>query len=99
MKHTPGPWEVERRTGKPDHWQINGVNQDLGCQWRGLAMIYTSGSWADDPEGLANAHLIAAAPDMLEALEDIVDQGIMVKNHRFSLDLIENAIRKAKGQS
>ena len=72
MSHTPGPWEVERRTGQPDHWQVNGVNDDPGFQWRGLAMIYTSGSWADDPEGLANAHLIAAAPDMLEALEDML---------------------------
>lgn len=65
-KHTPGPWRI-----KP---QVDGnfliVYNDRG-NW--LAEVYDD----DDPvEGRpeADARLIASAPDMLEALRDIVKQ-------------------------
>jgi len=55
-KHTPGPWEVAR-----------------GCELTGYpfyAICGMSGDEKRDYETLeANRHLIAAAPDLLEALE------------------------------
>ena len=96
-EHTPGPWKVEGSKKYPEH---HSVSSD---EWSGLAIVFTSGSWVDDPEGLANAHLIAAAPDMLEALEDIITQFRILKNvghdTRIADDLISKAIHKAKGES
>lgn len=61
--HTPGPWELD--------WQ----GQDRFA-------IYTSRShcvivgeaYGSGAEGIANAHLIAAAPDLLAALERLAER-------------------------
>lgn len=65
-KHTPGPWTVERGSDRHE-WFIS------GNRWIQLATVY--GCEAQDDhrgegqrEGRANATLIAAAPEMLEAL-------------------------------
>jgi hypothetical protein len=55
--HTPGPWSVEL-TGR-----VVGIVSRFGD----VAMIY-GGASADD-ETLPNARLVAAAPDLLEAVE------------------------------
>ena len=60
-KHTPAPWNV---TG----FERIVVNDSLG---RTLALA--PGSSNDLDEMKANAALIAAAPDMLAALQDILD--------------------------
>lgn len=69
-KHTPGPWEVCR--------------DSRGCQSvrakSGFLAFTPSIQHYNDPtryideteEAKANAHLIAAAPDMLEALKDVI---------------------------
>lgn len=71
MSHTPGPWTVE-----PGHSNCNHANQTYGaiCTTEGyiLADVYA------DTEELtecapANAQLIAAAPELLEALIDLGD--------------------------
>ena len=70
MGHTPGPWELDSESLKGDSYTaINGEG------WYELATVVTrmiSGA-EDSPEGLANARLIAAAPDLLAALEWAVD--------------------------
>ncbi len=68
--HTPGPWglsRVEHSNGTPR----NTVNVN-GRGWFCFASVYVrlSGHKEDSPEGLANARLIAAAPDLLEALKE-----------------------------
>ena len=74
MKHTPRPWRIEVVTdfGAP-------IIASDTC-WKGQKRIiakvfYHSGS--EDPEVIANAHLIAAAPDLLEAcnLIDFIPEG------------------------
>lgn len=60
--HTPGPWEVEPRAGR-GAW-ISGPGED---SWAALAL------GRDDEIATANAHLIAAAPDMLAALKATID--------------------------
>lgn len=69
MKHTPGPWEFSDMSGltmddKPYASAHVGANQEI------VAIL------GDDYEKrdtvLANAQLIAAAPELLEALEEIM---------------------------
>lgn len=70
--HTPGPWKVVR------HHHVHGelwlsvnaaTRSDGGYQWIAEIRHLTTG----EAEQLANAHLIAAAPAMLEALEEITE--------------------------
>ena len=56
-KHTPGPWTAEK--DYESDWIINGANGSL------LAIIE---GWTDEIDK-ADAHLIAAAPEMYEALK------------------------------
>lgn len=65
VKHTPGPWEYDwgqKRDGVVENWIVGPVD--------GNADINTIVSIANDYEGAENtAHLIAAAPELLEALK------------------------------
>ena len=79
-KHTPGPWSVGEVSHKKQRVDIDSLHADqtVGHQtWRGLARAY---GCEDMPaEGtavmLANARLIAAAPELLEALKVLVENG------------------------
>lgn len=71
-KFTPGPWRVENGTTmvwghcNPDDNSTRGMGYPIA-----EARINPSGNWSTGPysdEGEANAHLIAAAPDLYEAL-------------------------------
>jgi hypothetical protein len=102
MKHTKGPWVIEKaETGIP-YSLIYPASNDI-CP---IARI-TNGTECD-----ANAHLIAAAPEMLEAL--IQARGLIVQlcndvKNNYGLDLdvngllrargIDDVINKAKGES
>ena len=64
-KHTPGPWTVEN--GKRARGYMTAVMRD------GFAIADVPclrGDPYDDDEADANAHLIAAAPDLLAALQE-----------------------------
>lgn len=64
MKHTPGPW-IARLEG--ENWLIEANNRK--------ACIAYGASWYSDLQpGEANARLIAAAPEMLEALKEAEEQ-------------------------
>ncbi|HRY33427.1 MAG TPA: hypothetical protein P5531_10715 [Bacteroidales bacterium] len=62
-KHTPGPW-VERN----DHVTTK------ECKNRHFADKICECNWGNDDENEANMRLIAAAPDLLDALIDIIEQ-------------------------
>ena len=66
-KHTSGPWTIYRKTRT--YAFIRGVG------WDGFARVVKrlDGDDEDSPEGMANARLIAAAPDLLEALDDMLE--------------------------
>lgn len=59
-KHTPGPWHVGMRPGPI----IYGTKGDQVADLRGFL---------DIDETSANARLIAAAPDLLDAMQSMVD--------------------------
>lgn len=74
MKHTPGPWTID--DGDTEAYGVFASDQNAIC--------YLSAN-ANAGDGLrgestdrANANLIAAAPDMLEALEEIKRSLVMV---------------------
>ena len=58
-EHTPGPWKVHSRARGYGYVRDRSERPICG---------FGSGSLSND-ESAANAHLIAAAPDMLEALQ------------------------------
>ena len=63
-QHTPGPWRVERQNPSPTtgEWMIAGTKPGY------LAEVRDCGS----RDVQANARLIAAAPDLLAALQALV---------------------------
>ena len=95
-KFTPGPWSVEQpmdfelaivEAGKPAH------------EWRFIATCMFPDENGDIPkkEVIANAHLIAAAPDLYAWLERclaMVDHGAGPPNW----DGIRTALAKARGE-
>ena len=93
-KHTPGPWQISKKS-------IDAVVTDAGnyvadC---GLSIVIP------DDEQRANARLIAAAPDMLEALEEIARLPIARTYpdgpciEQADMDMVLAAIQKAKGKA
>ena len=60
-KHTPGPWYS--RNGSSPHFQGQIASESTGAT---VAISYS------DEDG-ANARLIAAAPELLDALQNLLD--------------------------
>ena len=65
FKGTPGPWRVSEKRG--DLIDIRHENNELGAMSLNLAQVVARQSWLKEAE--ANARLIAAAPELLEALQ------------------------------
>lgn len=93
-KHTPGPWEVERVNSDYPHDICLGYDiPGEGCP----ILIATVFSDEDDApisvtEANANARLIAAAPDLLEACRRALDA---VDRDTVEWDILSTAITKA----
>jgi hypothetical protein len=72
-KHTPGPWSFEPAFKIGEHWAAGAAHgvtaNDNKDKWRG----YVTNVLANSPNAEANARLIAAAPDMLDALRGSLD--------------------------
>lgn len=94
-KHTPGPWRVVGTTVQAGEYRAQSHAIIADCSDFNL----------DKKEREANAHLIAAAPEMLEALKDIVstlfqecqpDRGDLFSKID---DIARPAIAKAEGKS
>lgn len=95
-QHTPGPWGAYQLKGHEgsDFWWISAGNRN---GWKGASYMQVSGQI-----GEANARLIAAAPELLEALEQAADylaeffeEG---REHRV-IKLADAAIAKAEGRA
>lgn len=69
--HTPGPW-FAREDGCIAVGD-NSTSKTLKLRLLKVISPWVEGAWDDDPEALANARLIAAAPAMLEALKEASD--------------------------
>jgi hypothetical protein len=101
-KHTPGPWRIhviEHLGAKPIEIATSGPT------YRGdVAYLQHSENieGITSAENMANAHLIAAAPDLLAALEEL--DGVLRSGFstdeaiRSALDKSERALARARGE-
>lgn len=92
FKGTPGPWEVED----------NGHFYDINAGRTTVGDTCSSISWFDNdvhrgPVAKANARLIAAAPELLEALQMIMTGDFYMPKE--SADAARAAINKALGET
>jgi len=88
-KHTPGPWSALRH--EPGDTIII-ADMDGGCD--DLAEVFYSGrATVQQPhdEALANARLIAAAPDLLAALQEALPAIANRERHNRAKDAIAKA--------
>jgi len=98
--HTPGPWKIENghiQQSGIAYWQITDGADAICCN---------QFCYADNSD--ANARLIAAAPDLLEALKRlaVISDGIYVRMSdgearlmREAWEKADAAIAKAEGRS
>ena len=104
-KHTPGPWSVLHATGRPWSITADGRDEDAG----NTLLVATCDPYAEDAapgnDAEANAALIAAAPDMLEALRcirDGVESGLYAVGGRDAAEVCyevaDAALAKAEGR-
>jgi len=89
--HTPGPWEIKRHfdscyryISAPEHIALAQV-------------VWCVEEEERSPVCEANAHLIAAAPDLLEALERVKATGVFLG--AIPQGMVDAAIAKAKGEN
>jgi hypothetical protein len=64
IQHTPGPWKVERQYTATNRFPIS---HKIDAYCSGI-LAEVTGQGGTETENLANARLIAAAPELLEAL-------------------------------
>lgn len=96
--HTPGPWAASQNSV---YWQINGPDGAI------VGDVCGTSVWATAEEEAANARLIAAAPELLEACDmaRIVLAGIPCKTKQQrqllqdTFDALTKASQKATGES
>lgn len=88
MSHTPGPWNVVKHS----QWYAVGLPEG-----RHICRTYQQSTTAQE---LANAHIIAAAPDLLAACRAVVSAGewpapqLILQMYQMAKD----AIAKAEGK-
>lgn len=118
-KHTPGPWErlpsygggqdaswqaIGPRDGRSGSYKLDENDEPvLSPHYRQIASCRISHG-TDGAEGKANARLIAAAPELLEALEELVDLVKATREGEYEIDSFtwqpaQAAIAKARGES
>lgn len=108
-KHTPGPWAYKRtHEMSSDHWYVivdkngRGPVVDVGGKDESGQIAEAKYLVTDQKEIEANARLIAAAPELLEALKEIeiiAEGGLYTPRECMNLihELAKLATDKAKG--
>ena len=92
MKHTPGPWQAVKWDDNADDVVGWSVVDSEG------AMLPESEMTGDIEEAEANARLIAAAPDLLEALKICIEVLEDSGNYPWTLEDVKEAVAKATGE-
>lgn len=96
QKHTPGPWTLTKNFHH-DRFNLKAASRET---FIGDITIDRHHADFTPEEAVANAHLIAAAPEMLEALESVLnDNRLMNAMSRNQARLILDAMAKARGEA
>jgi len=103
MKHTPGPWISVLVSDLRGGWSGYSVWQDIERPYANSPMAVKICSLPDGTtaEALANARLLAAAPELLKSLEVLIDE---IDDYEMDAELsakLQNArlaIAKARGK-
>lgn len=103
--HTSGDWYVERihtmADKTPHDYDIWAVYSTRRTRYADKPQDICFFNWRT-PEGKANAHLIAAAPDLLSALRFLLADYIAIQGEKLTgssvpLEMARAAILKAEG--
>jgi hypothetical protein len=97
VKHTPGPWQIY-----PVTYPLIETADGIAVAKTDCSLNRVSGKWVEDREtAAANAVLIAAAPDLLEALDNLLAAQIdpMGMKAAKACKAAVAAISKAKGEA
>lgn len=86
MNHTPGPWKLKLGKGIEYDYQIYDTANNMVVAFPHYDMLRTK------KQSKANAKLMAAAPELLQALKCLLEMG-----HAKAGDLARTAIAKAEG--
>ncbi len=86
MPHTPGKWTVEQRIY--DDRQKTFISSEYEHLAEILEFV---------PEHIANAHLIAAAPELLKALRTVEKRMALVCYSQTQIEMVREVIAKAEG--
>jgi hypothetical protein len=101
-EHTPGPWVAQYWERDGEWWVIDShthaaiKNSPIGD---GLACLY---GYSDDPGAvvMANARLIAAAPDLLAVCEVLLEETADKSELAYEFYArVQAAVAKAKGET
>jgi len=112
IKHTPGPWSVYDHFGHPEIFSDSfSVIVYYQSEIDTIVDDDSGVHGMNDNEMLTNIHLIAAAPDLLEALQELYSSplpdsgcmdrssfGIYLSNYNAALRKAKEAITKATGK-
>jgi hypothetical protein len=98
--HTPGPWHARQ-------WQCRAVTSvgrisDNALGFEQIAECSANGRQVSTEQEEADARLIAAAPELLEALEDLIDAHAVPSTackERGAYDKARAVIAKATGST
>lgn len=95
MSHTPGPWKQFDGWGSDSRKPIIvDSTPDVGGQCVANCICYVA---ASNDDFAANARLIAAAPELLQALKNLCEAVQFVAPGVYCLDEMKAAISKAEG--
>ena len=101
-KHTPGPWNIGSSDLPVSRMSIHCKGHKDSCHSTVALMVSRGAIGISHDEEFANARLIAAAPDLLKALEDcvaVMDRELAgLKVIQPELSAARAAIAKATGE-
>lgn len=93
-KHAPGPWRATESLDVPGFWSIEALDSE-GRRSADVAYMTLRSEHLE-----ANARLIAAAPELLEALKHLATFGTEGdEEQRAALDAACAALAKAEGRA